>query len=604
MQSDSSAVKEIPVSGRLAAAGVIALAASLFFVRLGARSLWHSEFLWAETAREMQLTRNWFWPAILGSVHYNYPPVSYWLIIAATWMTGRLDEAACRMPSALAGLMAVGLLILLVRRLYDWRTATLSAFILATSFSFVFWSRTTSADLETTAGALCALLLFVRHEERQEGWWTVGLWLTMAATSLTKGLLGFVLPIMIIGLYCVLADGWRELRERLLHGSAGGRIRWVIGRNRWLFNRKSLVAIPIGLAFYYWPFLVSRELTGSNQGIYMAWHENVVRFFLPFDHRNPVYLYCGAIFALMAPWSMLLPAALVQAHRDRRCGLEPRHSDRFMLIFFWTTFAFFTASGSRRGYYLLPILPAAAVLVARLLLRRREELSSAARRLLNFGFWTIAAAAIGTLVLLIPPGLLLPPPWSAYAAMPERRVLALFIAGAIAALAYTSMSFRRERIVAALCVVAYLSMFYIYAFLMPATNAYHDERPFARRVMARLGAGNSHLGVYQPFGVLGPLFYMAPPRPLPAFDQASQLEAAIADGRIRWVIVRRKDMPKTGIGGMIVDAQQSFPFEEPRQRRHKVVLIRVGRNPRSRASSSHCSSWAATNTNFWPPSWR
>jgi hypothetical protein len=43
------------------------------------------------------------------------------------------------------------------------------------------------------------------------------------------------------------------------------------------------------------------------------------------------------------------------------------------------------------------------------------------------------------------------------------------------------MSFRRERISAALCVVAYLSMLYIYVFLMPATNAYHDERPCGLR---------------------------------------------------------------------------------------------------------------------------
>jgi hypothetical protein len=96
------------------------------------------------------------------------------------------------------------------------------------------------------------------------------------------------------------------------------------------------------------------------------------------------------------------------------------------------------------------------------------------------------------------------------------------------------MSFRRERIIAALCVVAYLSMLYIYVFLMPATNAYHDERPFARRVMVRLGAGNSHLGLFQPFAVLGPLFYMAPPRPLPAFDRLRGLRprqpAAAFDG--------------------------------------------------------------------------
>jgi 4-amino-4-deoxy-L-arabinose transferase-like glycosyltransferase len=564
---------------RLAAGIVIALAGLLFFTRLGAPSLWRSEFLWAEIAREMRLTHDYFWPAIMGRVYYDKPLVSYWLILAATWMTGRLDEAACRTPSALAGLMSIGLIMLLARRLYDWRTGVLSGFILATSFSFVAWSRTASTDAATIAGELGALLLFIRHEERADGWWTVGLWLIMAATSLIKGLLGFVLPIMIIGLFCVGAEGWRELVERLLHGPVGGRIRWVIARNRWLFNRKSLVAIPVGLAFYCWPFLVSGETAGSNQGLRMVWRENVVRFFHPFDHRNPVYLYGGAIFMLMAPWSMLLPAALVQAHQDRRRNLEPMRSDRFILIFFWATFVFFTASGSRRGYYLLPILPAAAVLVARLLLRR-DELSITVRRLFNFGFRTIAAVALGAVALLFPLHALLPWPWSAYLPVPARGVLALFLAGTIAVLAYTWINFTRERIIAALCVIGYLSIFYTYVFLIPASNAWHDEPAFAQRVMARLGASNTHLGLFQPFGVLGPLFYMDPPRPLPAFNEVSQLQAAVADGPIRWILVRRKDIP-AGIGGTIVDGQQSFPFEGPDEQRHEVVLMRVGPDPGS-----------------------
>jgi hypothetical protein len=79
-----------------------------------------------------------------------------------------------------------------------------------------------------------------------------------------------VLPIMIIGLFCICSEGWREVGERLRHGPVGGRIRWLIARNRWLFNREALVAIPIGLAFYCWPFLASLELAGSNQGLRMV----------------------------------------------------------------------------------------------------------------------------------------------------------------------------------------------------------------------------------------------------------------------------------------------------------------------------------------------
>ena len=133
--------------------------------------------------------------------------------------------------------------------------------------------------------------LFLRNEQRQDGWWVVGLWLVMAATSLTKGLLGYVLPLMVLGVYSCLADGWAELGRRLSRGPVLGRIGWLIGRNRWLFNWKSLVAIPLGAAIYYVPFAVSAARTGSEKGLEMVYRENVVRFFHPFDHRGPIYLY-------------------------------------------------------------------------------------------------------------------------------------------------------------------------------------------------------------------------------------------------------------------------------------------------------------------------
>ena len=102
-------------------------------------------------------------------------------------------------------------MILLGRRLYDLRIGVIAGLILATSFSFVFFSRHASADVETITGELAALSLFLSNEERQVGWWVVGLWIVMAATSLTKGLLGFVLPMMVMGLYARLSDGWALL---------------------------------------------------------------------------------------------------------------------------------------------------------------------------------------------------------------------------------------------------------------------------------------------------------------------------------------------------------------------------------------------------------
>src|SRR6266851_6706222 len=140
--SQVSAPNETDSRFRLRAGLVLVLAAILFFSRLGARALWSSEFRWAEIAREMLVTHNYFWPTINGHVYYDKPLGSYWLVVMAAPLTGGLNEAASRLPCALAGIAAVIILMMLVRRLYDdARTAVLAGFILATSFSFVFFSR-------------------------------------------------------------------------------------------------------------------------------------------------------------------------------------------------------------------------------------------------------------------------------------------------------------------------------------------------------------------------------------------------------------------------------------------------------------------------------
>ena len=115
----------------------------------------------------------------------------------------------------------------------------------------------------------------------------------------------------------------------------------------------------VAVCVYALPFAISAALMGSNIGPSTVVRENIIRFFEPFDHRGRFYLYTYAIFELMAPWCLFLPAALIAIHAK-----PEGRNDRFVLAYFWATFVF-TLSGSRRDYYLLPILPAAAIIVAR-----------------------------------------------------------------------------------------------------------------------------------------------------------------------------------------------------------------------------------------------
>ncbi|MGB8684689.1 MAG: glycosyltransferase family 39 protein [Candidatus Binatus sp.] len=558
---------------RLRAALVLVLAAILFLARLGARALWSSEFRWAEIAREMLVTHNYFWPTINGHVYYDKPLGSYWLVIFSTPFSGGLNEAATRLPSAIAGLLAVLLLMLLTRRLYDARTGLLSGIILATSFSFVFFSRDASADVETITGELAALLLFNHFEDRGGGIWIVGLWLIMAATSLTKGLLGFALPLLMIGAYSCLRDGWSQFLQEILAGSIPDRVRKLIERNRWFFNWYTVAGIAVGGFVYYLPFEISARMMGTQKGLAMVYRENVVRFFHPFDHRGPIYLYVYVIFGLMAPWSALLPAALVETHSLRHANTEPVRADRFALVYFWATFIFFTLSGSRRSYYILPILPAAAILVARTLAYPGELRSIFARRLLAIGYGIVAFAAIAGIVALIPPWVILPSPYDALPDLPDKFAFIVFWIVSVAAVIYTIRKFSPYRVAISVGVIAYLVMTYIYIFAMPAAEAYRGEKPFGYAVLNKIGGATDHLVLFK---TQGPLFYLNPPNPLPEFDKKQDLQDAIAKGDAKWMIVRRRDMPKLDTPTTVELSEASYPWETDYNYRNKVVLVRLG----------------------------
>jgi 4-amino-4-deoxy-L-arabinose transferase-like glycosyltransferase len=544
-----------------AAAAVLGLAAALFFARLGDRSLWSEEVRWAEIPREMQRSGDYFWPTFNGRVYYDKPLGSYWLVLAAAHLTGVIDELAARLPSAGSALAAVVFLILLARRLYGRRTAAVAGAVLATSFGFTVFARTASADAETVAGVLAALWLYVRNERRAGGGWVVGFWLVMALTSLTKGLLGFALPLLVAG-----ADAtWAGLADA---GSHDGRLRRVIAANGWLLNRATLLAAPLAAAVYLAPFLLSAG--GLTAGLGMVYRENVRRFFDPANHRGPVYLYTYIILALLAPWSLFLPAALARAHVTRPASNRLRRGDRFARAFFWAVFLFFTASASRRSYYLLPVLPAAALLVAAVLTRRADRLPEAARRLRTAGVGLIALAVLAAPVALVPPDLRPAP----LGRLPELPAPAAFVAAwAVAVGALAIAAVRPRRLAAALVAAAFAGQAYLFVFALPATEPYRTQRAFVAAVRNRFGDElSAGLALYRTDEIV---YYLDPPGPLPEFDTPDELRRAANDGGIRWLILRRRDRAALGDGWADVVAEPVGPWDTDDRAGTKLLLVRA-----------------------------
>ena len=525
----------------------------------------------------MQLTGNYFWPTINGEPYYEKPLPSYWLVAASAYLTGNLDEFAVRLPSALAGLLGVALLIVLTRQLYDGRMAVLAALILATCFSYVFWSRVASADIETVTGVLAAVTLYFRNRERPNGWWTVGLWIIMALTSLTKGLQGFALPLFIISVHSLLADGWRNLREKVLHGRLKERLAWLISRGSWFFNRKTFVAVGIAGVVYVSPFAISATQMDSNLGLYMVFHENLVRFFEPFDHKEPIYLYTYALFKLMAPWCVFLPAALVHMH------FKPTDkNDRFVLAFFWATFIFFTLSGSRRDYYLLPILPAAAIIVARLFTTAEAEWVRSVRVLAKAGYIVLFVSVVVTfiavaLVFFLPA--VRPAPlkaiWTAVEGIAGVGFWTFLVA--LIVTVFPFLNWRPETLAVSTSIMAYACWLFVFVYAFPNGEAFRMEKAFAQSVLEVLKGDLNRLVLFnynKDRSTTDLIFYLSATKPIPEYLETADLEDHIKNNPGTWVIASEKHVPKIPFNVSVVLKVEKLAWSSS-DFQHRYVLIRV-----------------------------
>ena len=557
----------------LSAFKVLLLAAILFFARLGERPFWGPEGRWAEVAREMQASGNYFWPTINGEVHFGKPLLSYWLIAAAGSFGGDLNEFTARLPSAVLGLVGVGLVILLARRIYDHQTAIVAGIVLATSYSYVFFSRLAAADIAAVTGVLAVLTLFVHKENHKGGLWILGMWATMAATSLTKGLTGFALPLLVMTAYTLLTEGWRNLLHQVWQSSMEQKRVWLLSRCGWLFNATTLTAVIIAAFLYLSPFIVSALTMQSVAGISLVWRENVVRFVAPFDHRGPMYLYVHAIFLLLAPWAVFLPAALIQIHSE-----PVSKSNRFSLTYFWAIFLFFTLSGSRRDYYMLPVLPAAAILLARLFVTTKDELERRASWLMKLGFALIALLAVSIGPLAFLPVSLRPGGLSQLPVAPDRVPLGLSWLCMLLSILYAIKSLQSKRILLSVSVIAYFFLGYIYCFAFPAARQFAKEKAFGQEVQQTLGGDLSRLVFYK-VGDPALCFYLRTEGPIREYKEGVDLMRLIERDPDIWIIARERDLVSLPARGVVVARALEFSWESATRWQTKYVLFRPATAP-------------------------
>ncbi len=334
---------------------LLGLVLALWFgYELGDRALWApDEGRYAEIPREMVETGDYLTPRLNGVKYFEKPPLVYWLQAGAIKTFG-LGEWALRLWPAGFGLLGCLAVYFIGRRLYGRRTGLFAAVILAISPLYDFMGAILTLDMPLTAlltVALGAFLIGTRAPPgmARRGWFYL-FYLTSALTVLTKGLVGIVIPGMVIGAWIAILGEWRLLRAMYL---------------------------PTGLLLFLavagpWHYFVAQANPEFNQFYFV--HEHLQRYLTKVHQRyEPMWFFIPVLFAGMYPWSAFLPHML----RDMSRGFwrERRQHREIWFLCLWALlpFLFFSLSSSKLIPYILPILPPLALLFGRWLARMLDQ---------------------------------------------------------------------------------------------------------------------------------------------------------------------------------------------------------------------------------------
>jgi 4-amino-4-deoxy-L-arabinose transferase-like glycosyltransferase len=321
---------------------LLGIAVLILSANLGLPPLWGSEGRWAVIARSMLRYGDLLYPALGLESYWDKPLLSYWQILPFAYIHGGVSEFTARFPSVVWAVVMLFLTHQVATRWFGEQTALLSVGILTTTYFYVFWGRNAQVEMTNAAMTLLCLWYFLKHRSDPKHTWIYVFGIMMALGANMKGLVLYAVPVFCILLLSVIKREWAWIPPFRILVTA------------------SLLSIAVFLAV---PAIASIH-AGTWEPLHMVWRENVLRFFGLHDHKDPFYTYFIKIFYIAAPWSFLLPVAIIHCFQGLRRRLS-QLPEAFIL--FSGIFLFFTLSGSRRPYYLLPILPFIAILVANML---------------------------------------------------------------------------------------------------------------------------------------------------------------------------------------------------------------------------------------------
>ena len=328
-------------------AWLLGLLALWLLATLGLRPLLQpDEGRYASVAREM-LLGDALIPTLNGLPFFHKPPLFYWLDMAAMQLFG-INAFAARAGSMLGAWLMGASLFLALRRWHGPRAAAIALGVLATCPFYYIAAQYANHDMLVAGlitAAVFALATAVEQPARVHLGWLVTGCVACALAMLAKGLIGMVLPGLVIGPWLLAQGRWRQV-VKLLHPL--GLLAFALVAAPWF------VMVQWRYPAFYDYFFVEQHFRRFAQ--------------TSFNNVQPFWFFVAVLPALTLPWSAWSPWALTRAWvaRDARTGL-----------YLWWVIAivgFFSLPSSKLVGYVLPAAAPWCAVLALLVSQGRTRL--------------------------------------------------------------------------------------------------------------------------------------------------------------------------------------------------------------------------------------
>ncbi len=301
------------------------------------------EARYVSVALAMARSGDWLTPTLNGMPFFDKPPLFYWIEASALSLVGGIQWSA-RVAPLLGATVGAASLWHLVRRRANVRVGGWTLLVLATLP--LFFGGAQFANLDMLAAGCIALTiclaaqsLWPPHEEAPSRRLIAALWASAAAGVLAKGLIGIVVPGLVVVAWALATRRARSLRALV----------WP-----------PAIALFLVLAV---PWFATQELLHPGFARYFFIHQHVERFAgSGFNNARGWWFYLAVTPLLTLPWCLWLLRTWWSPKSEQANDAKSMRS--LMWIWLATVVVFFSIPQSKPIGYMMPALFPLAFLAA------------------------------------------------------------------------------------------------------------------------------------------------------------------------------------------------------------------------------------------------